>query len=72
MLELLMGDRFYHSKKFLEFLTKQTSYKAINLDQWMSLLEVCRTISDNFSDYDESSAWPVLLDEYVAWAKGEL
>eukprot|EP01099_Mayorella_cantabrigiensis_P006557 TRINITY_DN5517_c0_g2_i1.p1 TRINITY_DN5517_c0_g2~~TRINITY_DN5517_c0_g2_i1.p1 ORF type:complete len:270 (-),score=68.68 TRINITY_DN5517_c0_g2_i1:392-1201(-) len=72
MLQLLMGDRFFHSKNFLNFLTKQTSYKAINLDQWMSLLEFCRTVSDDFSNYDESSAWPVLLDEYVVWAKGEL
>jgi len=68
MLSLILGnDRFPHTQSFLTFLKTQTSYKAINLDQWMSFLEFSRTINPEFTNYDENSAWPVLLDEYVDW-----
>ena len=52
---------------FVEFLTesKDESYKRITLDQWTSFLDFCYECKD-LSDYDEAtSAWPVLIDDYV-------
>jgi len=70
MLELLLKDR-PHVAKFRKFLHQQKSYKVINVDQWMSFFEFSRAIKDDFSDYDENGAWPVLLDEYVEAIKVE-
>mmetsp|Transcript_16914 Transcript_16914/g.47471 ORF Transcript_16914/g.47471 Transcript_16914/m.47471 type:complete len:221 (+) Transcript_16914:274-936(+) len=50
---------------FCKFLELQTSYTRITLDQWTSFLDFCYECED-LSTYDEStSAWPVLIDEYV-------
>lgn len=50
---------------FCEFVEKQESYTRITLDQWASFLDFCYECED-LSTYDESSsAWPVLIDEYV-------
>jgi len=68
MLDLLMGGRFPHTEKLRQFLKEQTSYKSVNLDQWMNILEFSRTIKADLSNYDENGAWPVLLDEYCEWA----
>jgi hypothetical protein len=47
------------------FLETQQSYTRITLDQWSSFLDFCYECED-LSTYDEStSAWPVLIDEYV-------
>lgn len=85
MLDLLMGGRFPHTERLRQFLKEvcttptgqhrliyplqQTSYKSINLDQWMNILEFSRTIKADLSNYDENGAWPVLLDEYCEWAR---
>jgi len=69
MLDLLMGGRFPHTERLRQFMKEQTSYKSINLDQWMNILEFSRTIKADLSNYDENGAWPVLLDEYCEWAR---
>lgn len=54
-------------RTFHEFLTKSTdeSYKRITMDQWSSFLDFCYECPD-LSEYDEAtSAWPVLIDDYV-------
>ncbi len=35
---------------------QQETYKGMNTDQWSSLLEFCKTISSDFSNYDENGA----------------
>lgn len=55
---------------FVEFLnqTKDVSYERITLDQWMSFLDFSIDCTD-LNDYDEeTSAWPVLIDDYVDFA----
>jgi DCN1-like protein 4/5 len=69
MLGLILGNRFPHTETFRQFLKEQTSYKSVNMDQWLSILEFVKTIKADFSNYDENGAWPVLLDEYVEWAR---
>jgi len=68
MLKLVLGKRS-HVGTFCQFLTTQTEYKGINLDQWMSFLEFSRAIGPKLEEYDEAGAWPVLIDLYVEWHK---
>lgn len=69
MIKLLLPESHPHVKPFLAFLSEQRSYKALNMDQWMSFLEFTSVIKEDFSNYDENEAWPVLLDEFVEWMK---
>ncbi|KAF9581258.1 DCN1-like protein 5 [Lunasporangiospora selenospora] len=61
-----------HMKAFVEFLEAKKPVKVINRDQWYNFLDFSDTISEDLSNYDgASSAWPVLLDEYVEWRTEE-
>ena len=52
---------------FCDFVESQQTYTRITLDQWTSFLDFCYECED-LSSYDEStSAWPVLIDEYVEY-----
>jgi len=68
MLELVLGPR-PHVLSFLKFLEEQSEYKAMNMDQWTAFLRFCDEIRSDLSNYDDSQAWPLLLDNYVEWAK---
>lgn len=51
---------------FVDFL-EQHELDKITLDQWVSFLDFCLEVKD-LAEYDDStSAWPVLLDEYVEY-----
>jgi len=68
MLDLLLDKETYPLiVPFRKFLLEQSSYKAVNKDQWVNLLEFCKTMDENLSDYDENGCWPVMLDEFVQW-----
>jgi len=56
LIELILVERYPLARSFLEFLNQQSSYKGLNVDQWTSLLEFCKTIDTNFSNYDENGA----------------
>jgi DCN1-like protein 4/5 len=69
LLALVLGSRYQHTEPLRQFLKEQTTYKSVNFDQWMNILEFSRSIKADLSNYDENSAWPVLLDEYCEWAR---
>jgi len=70
MLELLLDAETYpFIGPFREFLQEQSSYKGVNKDQWLSLLEFCKTMESDLSNYDENGCWPVMLDEFVTWLR---
>lgn len=72
LVELLLlrnAARFPLAVQVAEFLNEQTSYKAVNQDQWVNILDFCTQIEPDLSNYDETSSWPVLLDEYVDWLR---
>ena len=56
-----------HLEPFITFLENQTEYKTITLDQWQGLGRFTQEVRKDCSDYDESLAWPLLLDMYVEW-----
>ncbi|GJJ71071.1 DCN1-like protein 4/5 [Entomortierella parvispora] len=67
MLETVMAGR-PHTKSFVAFLEEKKPVKVINKDQWYNFLDFSDSVSEDLTNYDGiSSAWPVLLDEYVEW-----
>lgn len=67
LLKLVLKDRIDPDRvnTFCEFLEGAEQHTHITLDQWSSFLDFCYECED-LSTYDEStSAWPVVIDEYV-------
>ncbi|KAL1924324.1 uncharacterized protein VTP21DRAFT_7359 [Calcarisporiella thermophila] len=67
--QLLLGDKYPHVHFFIQFLEEQAPIRVVNRDQWVSFLEFVATVDDNFAEWDETNAWPVLFDEYVEWRR---
>ncbi|KAG0368584.1 hypothetical protein BGZ54_001611 [Gamsiella multidivaricata] len=71
MLQTVLKGR-PHEKRFVEFLEAKEPVKVINKDQWYNFLDFSDSITEDLANYDgASSAWPVLLDEYVEWRNEE-
>lgn len=43
--------------------------KVVAKDLWEQILEFSREVSVDLSNYDENSAWPVVIDEFVEWER---
>ncbi|KAK5574842.1 hypothetical protein RB653_010096 [Dictyostelium firmibasis] len=69
MLKLLLPDG-PHTTNFADFLCTQPN-KSINKDQWLCFLEFSRTVKADLSNYDDSEAWPLLLDQFSEWVQQE-
>ncbi|KAI8974472.1 hypothetical protein BDB01DRAFT_728997, partial [Pilobolus umbonatus] len=63
---LLLNDKYPMVTEFIQFMEDKQPVKVVNRDQWYSFLEF---ISSDLASYDESSAWPVLFDEFVEWKR---
>ncbi|GAM22996.1 hypothetical protein SAMD00019534_061710 [Acytostelium subglobosum LB1] len=70
MLELVLPDG-PHTKSFIKFLRNTKSYKVINMDQWVCFLEFSKTVKGDLSNYDESEAWPLLIDDFVEFTSND-
>lgn len=65
---LILEGRFLHLELWIEFL--QGRKNAISRDTYSLLLDFTRSVDQDLSNYDgENGAWPVLLDEFVDFAK---
>ncbi|KXZ49925.1 hypothetical protein GPECTOR_19g376 [Gonium pectorale] len=53
-----------------EFLTKHHN-RAISRDTWLQLYDFIKSVKPDFSNFDENSAWPYLLDEFVDHMKAK-
>eukprot|EP00123_Amoebidium_parasiticum_P009564 comp19557_c0_seq1/m.22945 comp19557_c0_seq1/g.22945 ORF comp19557_c0_seq1/g.22945 comp19557_c0_seq1/m.22945 type:complete len:245 (-) comp19557_c0_seq1:59-793(-) len=72
MLGLLLVGRWRWAECLIDYLQGST-HRGINRDQWTSLYEFTLLPTD-LATYDENSAWPVMLDEFVEYLreKGEI
>lgn len=68
MWDLLLSPRYsVLTAKWLEFLQEKKPCKGITRDTWDLLLDFFSKVVDSYDNYDENEAWPVLIDDYMAW-----
>ena len=70
--ELILKPRWPLYPRFAEYLQVQNEnqkIKVINKDTWHLLYEFTCCCSDNFEAYKEDDAWPIVIDDFVAYVK---
>ncbi|KAF8626310.1 hypothetical protein AX15_004979 [Amanita polypyramis BW_CC] len=68
---VLLVPRYPLMDMVLAFIVEKGIYRAANKDLWSMMLEFCRSVDTDLQGYDPDAAWPTLLDDFVAWKKGE-
>ncbi|PNH09928.1 DCN1-like protein 1 [Tetrabaena socialis] len=53
-----------------DFLTQHHN-RAISKDTWLQLFDFIKSVKPDFSNFDENSAWPYLIDEFVDHMKAK-
>uniref|UniRef100_A0A1I8A7W8 Defective in cullin neddylation protein n=1 Tax=Steinernema glaseri TaxID=37863 RepID=A0A1I8A7W8_9BILA len=66
--DMLFDERYVLYPQFKAFLDEKKQ-KGISKDQWNLVLDFMLSVKPDLSNYDSDGAWPVLLDEYVEYAK---
>ena len=58
-------DIYWHFDKLIVLVP----FFFLKADQWNSFYDFSMTIDEEFSQYDEDAAWPVLMDDFVEWSR---
>ncbi|KAI9906461.1 hypothetical protein PsorP6_004713 [Peronosclerospora sorghi] len=68
MWELLLPTRFEKlTGSWLKFLAEKKPVKGVTRDTWDLLYDFFVKMQESNAGYDENEAWPVLIDDYMAW-----
>lgn len=66
MLKLLLPEgRFV--PEFCEYISVQSEYKFLNMDQWVNFLKFSIEVREDMSNAGDNPAWPLLIDNFVDW-----
>jgi len=60
-------QRARHVDAFCEFLASRDDVKFISQDLWNGFLNF-QVVDADMSNFDSNGAWPLLLDDFVAWS----
>ncbi|KAI0045155.1 DUF298-domain-containing protein [Auriscalpium vulgare] len=68
---VVLNPRYPQITDVIAYITEAGTYKGVNKDLWSMMLEFCKGVKPDLSDYEADGAWPTLVDDFVSWKKAK-